>query len=432
MNIEKLARKAIEHIKSNYSDFPKEGYLAGGSLANLIWEYVSENRAIINDIDIFNFYSKLDEDVLYQGATLTKDGDKLFYNQTQKNFYQDYTGLCQSIKNKDFYLISHTENQGIYNHIFYKGTTDSILLVIESFDLNCTQIGYDIKNDTLTWTEDFSDFLKTGELKFTNLNSPHHSAIRILKKRDELNAKLDIEEFKLCVYAIQKSLGGITRKYFTDKYANIFIKYQGELSQYFNLVRDELVPQLIKQRKNVELNIFTLEPSPLIQPQNLFPDLQEVPGIWRIEDFLLYKRFIEKSQSRKKVWSKVNFLFSVLKENYLDEIPSDEDLDLLYRTTYNAANIIKNIDTLTISQQIILIKKLFLKFENDISVALALLEKHTFTTTDIDLDDDFSLLLELTVRKEIVNNKYRIDEILGIKPSEKTSKSSRIDLDLDF
>jgi len=432
MNIEKLARKAIEQLKSTYSEFPKEGYLAGGCLANLIWEYVSENKAIINDIDIFNFHSKLQEDILYHGSTLTKDGDKLFYNQSQKHFYQDYTGLCQSIKNKEFYLISHTENQGIYNHIFYKGTTDSILLVIESFDLNCTQIGYDIKNDTFVWTENFAEFLKSGELKFTNLNSPHHSAIRILKKRDELNAKLDIEEFKLCVYAIQKSLGGITRKYFTEKYANIFIKYKQELDQYFNLVRDELIPELIKQRKNVDLKIFSLEPSSLIQNQILFHNLEEVPGIWRIEDFLLYKRYIEKSESRKKVWQKVHYLFSVLKENYLDEIPSNEDLDLLYRTTFNAANIIKNIETLTISQQIILIKKLFLKFESDISVALALLEKHTFTTTDVELDDDFSLLLELTVRKEIVNNKYKIDEILGIKPTEKTNKSSRIDLDLDF
>jgi hypothetical protein len=59
MNIENLARKAIEHIKATYPNFPKEGYLAGGSLANLIWEYVSNNKAIINDIDIFNFYLKL-------------------------------------------------------------------------------------------------------------------------------------------------------------------------------------------------------------------------------------------------------------------------------------------------------------------------------------------------------------------------------------
>ena len=432
MNIEKLARKAIDKIKSNFGNFPQEGYLAGGSLANLIWEYTSGTKAVINDVDIFNFYAKLDEDSVYSGSTLTKDGEKLFYNQSQKLFYQDYTGLCQSIRSKDCYLISHTENKDIYNHIYYKGTNDSIILVIDSFDINCTQIGYDIKNDSFVWTEEFSQFLKTGELKFTNLNSPHHSAIRILKKRDELNAKLDDEEFKLCVYAIQNNLNGITRRYFTEKYANIFINYQEELGKYFNLVQDEQIPHLIKLKKNIDLKIFTLEISQLLENKELFPNLQEVSGIWRIEDFLLYKRYIEKSPFRKNVWSKVNYLFSVLKENYLDEIPNNEDLDLLYRTTYNAANIIKNIDKLTISQQIILIKKLFSKFNNDISVALALLEKHTFTTTEIDLDDDFSLLLELTVRKEIVNNVYKIDEILGTKPTDKTGKNSRIDLDLDF
>jgi hypothetical protein len=432
MNIEKLARKAIDKIKSNFGNFPQEGYLAGGSLANLIWEYTSGQKAVINDVDIFNFHAKLDDDSLFYGSTLTKDGEKLFYNQSQKHFYQDYTGLCTSIRSKDCYLISHTENKDIYNHIFYKGTNDSLILVIDSFDLNCTQIGYDIKNDTFVWTEEFSQFLKTGELRFTNLNSPHHSAIRILKKRDELNAKLDEEEFKLCVYAIQKNLNGITRRYFTEKYANIFINYQEELGKYFNLVQDEQIPHLIKLKKNIDLKIFTLEISQLLEDKELFPTLQKVPGIWRIEDFFFYKRYIEKSTSRKNVWSKVNYLFSVLKENYLDEIPNNEDLDLLCRTTYNAANIIKNIDTLTITQQIILIKKLFAKFNNDISVALALLEKHTFTTTEIDLGDDFSLLLELTVRKEIVNNVYKIDEILGTKTTNKTGKNSRIDLDLDF
>jgi hypothetical protein len=432
MNIEKLARKAIDKIKSNFGNFPQEGYLAGGSLANLIWEYTSGQKAVINDVDIFNFHAKLDDDSLFYGSTLTKDGEKLFYNQSQKHFYQDYTGLCTSIRSKDCYLISHTENKDIYNHIFYKGTNDSLILVIDSFDLNCTQIGYDIKNDTFVWTEEFSQFLKTGELRFTNLNSPHHSAIRILKKRDELNAKLDEEEFKLCVYAIQKNLNGITRRYFTEKYANIFINYQEELGKYFNLVQDEQIPHLIKLKKNIDLKIFTLEISQLLEDKELFPTLQKVPGIWRIEDFFFYKRYIEKSTSRKNVWSKVNYLFSVLKENYLDEIPNNEDLDLLCRTTYNAANIIKNIDTLTITQQIILIKKLFAKFNNDISVALALLEKHTFTTTEIDLGDDFSLLLELTVRKEIVNNVYKIDEILGTKTTNKTGKNSRIDIDLDF
>jgi hypothetical protein len=63
---------------------------------------------------------------------------------------------------------------------------------------------------------------------------------------------------------------------------------------------------------------------------------------------------------------------------------------------------------------------------------LAVLEKNKFDSTEIDLDEDSSLLLELSVRKEIVNNKYKIEEILGTKPTNKTDKNTRIDLDLDF
>ena len=37
MEIEILARKAVDILKSKWG-LPKKGFLAGGSLANLIWE----------------------------------------------------------------------------------------------------------------------------------------------------------------------------------------------------------------------------------------------------------------------------------------------------------------------------------------------------------------------------------------------------------
>ena len=49
-NIESLARKAINELK--LYNLPKRGFLAGGSLANLVWEFASGNKAVINDIDI--------------------------------------------------------------------------------------------------------------------------------------------------------------------------------------------------------------------------------------------------------------------------------------------------------------------------------------------------------------------------------------------
>jgi len=429
MNIQLLAEKALNEIKTKYSNFPESGYLAGGSLANLIWEYVSGVKAIINDIDIFTFDGQLELNEVYQGSTMTKDGDKLFYNKSEKKFYEDYTGFCTRLENKKFYFISHTKYDDIFNYIHFKGTENSIQLIIESFDINCTQIGYDIQNRTFFWTPEFEEFINSGKLKFTNLNSPHHSAIRILKKRDELSASLSDDEFNLCVFVIGKNLSGVTRRYFSEKYAHIFLKYRQELEKWFVLEQDEGISQLIKNQKNVDVKIFTLKLNQLIRDHEIF---NSAPNIWRVEDYLLYKRYIESDESYKVVWDKVNYLVLKLGVKYIDEIPTPEDLELLYRVTYNTANIIKNIENLTITQQIELIKKLLNKFDSDISVALAILEKNQFNSTDIDLDEDSSLLLELSVRKEIVNNKYKIEEILGQKLTKKDKRSSQIDLDIDF
>ena len=52
MNIEQLSRDALNKLKSKWT-LPKKGFIAGGSLANTIWELVSGKEAVINDIDVF-------------------------------------------------------------------------------------------------------------------------------------------------------------------------------------------------------------------------------------------------------------------------------------------------------------------------------------------------------------------------------------------
>ena len=54
MDIEILVRRAIEHIKSKWG-LPETGFIAGGSISNLVWEYVSGKPAVINDVDVFIF-----------------------------------------------------------------------------------------------------------------------------------------------------------------------------------------------------------------------------------------------------------------------------------------------------------------------------------------------------------------------------------------
>ena len=52
MQIELLIRKAVAELKSKW-ELPSTGFIGGGSIANLVWEYVSGVKARVNDIDIF-------------------------------------------------------------------------------------------------------------------------------------------------------------------------------------------------------------------------------------------------------------------------------------------------------------------------------------------------------------------------------------------
>jgi hypothetical protein len=413
MNIEKLARKAIDILKTKQDNFPKTGIVAGGSLGNIIWEMISGNIAVVNDIDVFVFENKFDKDTIGGEMTTTNERKKIFYRSQEKIYWKDYTGFCEGSKTKDFYLIERTENIGLYNFVYYSATQDSPELVVDSFDINCTQIAYHIDTDSFYWTKEFEEFLNTGELKLTNLGSPHHSAIRITKKRDDLNAKLDETEIKIAAFTISRHLNGVTRRYFSDKYEKIFNKYETELSKYFKIVKEKEISTIIKESKGIDIGIFTLET--VVNPSSIFQDElnDDIKNkLWHANDFLFYFRNIQHDDLLSKVWSKVQPLFTYT--NYVDIEPSDEDLNLLKRIIENIPNSIKNLQGYRLSQQIKFVKKLLEEFKEDPSVAFALLDNKRIEP-DTEFDIQTKLLLELSVRVEIVSNKYDINKILNIQ-----------------
>jgi len=137
-------------------------------------------------------------------------------------------------------------------------------------------------------------------------------------------------------------------------------------------------------------------------------------------------RNVEKNERYIRVWDKLSHLFTY--DGYLDYDPSDDDINLLHRLIHNAPKSIKNLQGITMSKQVELVNKLFDTFKYDITIALALLEKQKIDPNII-LDEHTCLLLELSVRLEIVNNKYKIDKILG---TENTTERSENDIDLLF
>ena len=417
MNIDLLCQKSLNYLKETYSDFPKTGFIAGGSLANLIWEGVSGNIAKVNDIDVFIFDKIIDRHPKDTSNWLSP-GQKLYYHKKEEVYFEDYTGLCTTSQSRDFYVIEKTSHDGIYNYVNYSANKQTPQIIIDSFDINCTQVGYSIDEDKFYYTPEFVDFIQTGQLKLVNLMSPAHSAIRLVKKKHDLNAKLNELELKLCQHSLSVGMNDTNRIYFTNKYTSIFKKYESELSDCFILKEAPEIRELFKT-KGLDMEIWTLifngEIDSFGEYKKKIFDEPNINKIYNGQKLLFYIRNVKDNQNAKLVWEKLNYLFD--SESYFDSNFSKEDIDMLHRLTQVAPKTIENLKGLKLSQQISIMKDMFDKYKEDPIVAISIMEKIKIDP-DKEFDESDLLLLELSVRKEIVNDvKQKAQRILN--PDEK-------------
>lgn len=400
-NIESIGRKAVDIIKSKWG-LPSSGFLAGGSIANVAWELISGNVAKINDIDIFVFGGILDK---------TPDEDLFCYEDQDIRYYEGYCGINWSTYTKDFYSIIESKKDGIFNIIEYKSNTSDPSIVIKSFDINATRIGYSIDEDKLYWTKEFEEFLKTGELKISNIMTPSHTAIRIVKKSKELNAKLDIFEIKLLQYALTYKFIDMIKLRFMERYYDMYKEYSEFLNEYFIILRDPHGETYVKDKYNKDVELYFLKnEESYIPAYDIFKDINII-NIYMSNDFLFYMRNVYNNAELKNIWSKMFYFFD--DNSYVDININNDDLELLHRFFKYAPNSIEKLRGLKLSEQIEIIKKFLDKFKDDPIIAISILENIKIDK-DMELDDQNTLLLELSVRKKIVNDtKGKVNKILN-------------------
>lgn len=411
MNIELLGRKAVEIIREKWG-LPESGFVAGGSISNIIWELVSGKEAVVNDIDIFYYDGEMSHAVEESKKSLFN------YKEVENQYYEDYTGMCFRSVSKDFYTVTDSEKTGIFNNVKYKSNKNQPDIILKSFDINCTKVGYSIDEDKLYWTSEFEDFLKSGELKVCNLMTPSHTAIRITKKKHELECKLDEFEYKLLQQAVDYRFNDVIKLRFKERYLEMFNQYSKELDKYFDIKRDvdseEYV--MVNFQKPVQLyRLFSkINKTTDDFEFNLIRGVFNDNNIQRIHNsitFLFYMRNIYGHKHLEDVWSKLDYFYNDI--DYIDTHVSKEDIELLERFSRNAPNSIENLKGLKISQQLNLIKKFLEKYKEDPIIAISILEKYKFSD-DVELDDYTTLLLELSVRKQIVNDtRGKVKSILG-------------------
>jgi len=417
MNIEILGRQAIDRIKSEWG-LPKRGFIAGGSLANIIWELVSGNKAIVNDIDVFVFGKLVEKE--------DSEKESLFdYREKELNYYEDYTGVCFTAVTKDFYTISESTRDGIFNTITYDSNTKDPSLVLSSFDINCTRIGYSIEEDKLYWTSDFEEFIKTGDMRICNIMTPSHTAIRLAKKSKELNVKLDTFEFELVQHTLNRKFMDTLKTRFKERYFEMYKSNEELLKPFFNIERDSNLEAFVKTTYNVEDSLYYLEPiNNIVRESDPFDDLFTITSIknifdddnlmwiFRSNDFLFYMRNIFGNKELSDIWKDIYYFWK--DDEYIDREVTKEDIDLLSKFAKYAPSSINNLKGMKLSEQINIINKFLDKFKDDPIIAISILENIKLDK-DIVLDDQMALLLELSVRKEIINDtRGKVRNILNI------------------
>jgi len=328
-------------------------------------------------------------------------------------------------------MIEKVSVNGIFNNIEYKSSTEDRSIIIESFDINCCQLGYDIDKDEFVWTKDFETFLETGELRLTNLTSPAHSALRLVKKKNDLGATLPEIELDIITYAMKNIRFIDTQKFrFKERYANMYKKYESELSEYFELVRDKDVEEYLRNNLGVNDFIWTLE------SKNVNLDIKrgDLPGVMLSKDFLFYVREIWGKVDYEKIWFRLHPIMDSYMpiKDYLDIEFGEEKFDRLRKLVTHAPSTTRNLKGLTVSKQLELFDIILSKFPNDPFLAISIFEHYTLK--DHDLNDEMELLLmELTIRKQVIEDtKDKVYHILGIetwyRPKNDQNDLDKIDL----
>jgi hypothetical protein len=398
INIEELGKRAINKLKSDF-DLPKKGLLAGGSIANLIWEYVTGNKAVINDVDIF----------ILDGNSRLEKSKRLYEFEKKESVYYDdsYGGINYRNKVNEYYEISDSIISDKINEIYYVSNTNDPNIIIESFDLNCVQVGYSIEEDKFYWTRDFEKFLKNGELKIVNLLTPGHTLLRMVKKSFELKSNYNKFEIDLLKHVLDNNLQGVIRTTFKSRYKEIFDKYKNILSRDFRIFKDQGKSEYIKNKYNDDSCIWQIKTKgtrpdfDFIQSRtNIFND-KNLDKIYSCQEFIFYMRNIYGDKYKTEFWKELRFLFI---DDYLDIIPNEKDINLLIRMIKYAPKTINTLRGLKISEQIKRIKFILEEFKHDPIIGISILEKHKDINTEKKIDDSMKLILELTVRKNIIND----------------------------
>lgn len=433
--IEKLARAAVNRLKAEYK-LPTEGFLAGGSLANTIWELRTGKKAIINDIDIFKLSNIVN---LSEGQIKREKHSKFTFTKAEVDFVNNprYGHVLYQNKFDVYYRINSADRSDLLNLISYESNSNKYDIIIESFDLNCTQIGYDLAEDRFIWSPHFEEFIETGELKVVNANTPAHTSIRLIKKSKDLQVEYDKSEFDLLALSLlhRQNLIDVVRVKFADKYFEMYKEVRDDIGvggfieisddksdPGFGVMLDNRSTLYIKRTKGEDVKVYEIYLNYKYESY-IKEKYKGTYNLKTLNDLNSYFRNISSDPKKVELYEKIAKLYSLDNKEYIDCDYTDSDIDMLTRVQQYAPVALARLKGLKLSEQISIVRKIITKYKDDPTLAGSVLEKVKFDPNK-ELDDDDLLLIELMVRKEEITNKNlsRFKNLIEDSPTQSSTE----------
>jgi len=329
--INNIVKKALDIVKKDGSELPSDGVLTGQAISTLLLEEINwkkyrkkPDKITINDIDVFQ-ERKINREVANPDG-FAKEGNDIAikYNKydyiNNTNIINRYK-ILSSIKTekinittfeykKEYYDIRGNENTQIGR---YKK-------VLETFDLNNVQVGIDLEKKELIYTQKFEEFIKTGELKVADFETPLHSSIRLVEKQQEHGLYCNIER-ELSKLSIKYGLPEYSKWVFREEMANKYNKYSYILNKYFDIKEVDISDKL-EEGEVQKFRLWTLNKTMVFKEsiQHYIDDIEKMSYICKTTTPVL-----------ENILEMLFYAKDNIKQNF---IKMSEDLNILMLKTF--------------------------------------------------------------------------------------------------
>lgn len=198
-----------------FGSIPQVGIVAGQSVASACYELLGLGVGLFKDLDVFisNLNRTKSEAVKPMFEAETPETETLRYNSAIRGSSQLPMPTVKTLSQSDELLIEPLFKSGYqlllsyqssqnplwniveisHRSIFQEGIPVSAEELLDGFDINACCIALDMNAQRVVWTEEFESFTFRPALAVTSLITPAHTALRLLRKKQEIPfATLDL------------------------------------------------------------------------------------------------------------------------------------------------------------------------------------------------------------------------------------------------